>query len=87
MRIYVNGELNNLETVLKNLKKILKGRGRVGIISFHSLEDRIVKNYFKDLEKAGEIKILTKKPVMAGQEEIKKNPRSRSAKLRVAFIK
>ncbi len=87
LRIYVNGELNNLETVLKNLKKILKGRGRVGIISFHSLEDRIVKNYFKDLEKAGEIKILTKKPVMAGQEEIKKNPRSRSAKLRVAFIK
>ncbi|MBI4992155.1 MAG: 16S rRNA (cytosine(1402)-N(4))-methyltransferase RsmH [Candidatus Harrisonbacteria bacterium] len=85
-RIYLNKELENLEKVLGSLEKILKIGGRVVVISFHSLEDRIVKNSFRKLAKAGRLKILTKKPITASLEEIKKNPRSRSAKLRAAII-
>ncbi|MEK7114754.1 MAG: 16S rRNA (cytosine(1402)-N(4))-methyltransferase RsmH [Patescibacteria group bacterium] len=80
LRIYANRELENLEKVLKNLDKILKNKGRIAIISFHSLEDRLVKNYFKKLE------VITKKPIIASREEILKNPRSRSAKLRAAIL-
>jgi len=86
LRIYVNKELENLETVLKSLSEIIKPNGRVAIISFHSLEDRIVKNYFREMEKNKSGKILTKKPIIASEEEIRSNPRSRSAKLRAIII-
>ena len=86
LRIYVNDELGNLEKVLKNLEEILNPGGRAVIISFHSLEDRIVKNYFRDFKKVGKLQILTKKPILASGEEMAANPRSRSAKLRAAEI-
>lgn len=86
LRIYANRELENLETLLKNLHRILKPGGRAAIISFHSLEDRLVKNYFRDYAKAGKVEILTKKPIIATSEEIRQNPRSRSAKLRAAIL-
>ena len=82
LRIYVNRELENLETVLSEAGEILNSGGRMAIISFHSLEDRIVKNYFKELEKENKAKILTKKPIIASEEEVRNNPKSRSAKLR-----
>jgi 16S rRNA (cytosine1402-N4)-methyltransferase len=84
LRMAVNGELVNLEKVLPPAVEILKEGGRLAIISFHSLEDRIVKNFFRDKEKEGLLKILTKKPVQPAKEEIIFNNRSRSAKLRVA---
>ncbi|MCX7589596.1 MAG: 16S rRNA (cytosine(1402)-N(4))-methyltransferase RsmH [bacterium] len=86
LRIYINNELENLKNVLEDLKKIVKKGGRVLIISFHSLEDRLVKNYFKKMEEDNEIKILTKKPITPTQNEILNNPKSRSAKLRVGLI-
>jgi len=86
LRIYANDELGNLARVASDLKKILKPGGRVAIISFHSLEDRIVKQSFQKSAKEEHIKILTKKPVTPSREEIAKNPRSRSAKLRGAMI-
>ena len=86
LRIYANHELENLEKVLQELSKILKPGGRVAIISFHSLEDRLVKNYFRDAAKAGRLKVITKKTVQATRAEALTNPRSRSAKLRVALI-
>lgn len=82
LRIYVNRELKNLETILADCGRIVKPGGRIAIISFHSLEDRIVKTRFKEMEKEGKGKILTKKPITATEEEIRQNPRSRSAKLR-----
>ena len=84
LRIYVNDELGNLEKILKNMSKILKGRAV--IISFHSLEDRLVKNYFRNLSKENGAEILTKKPIRPSEEEIRGNPRSRSAKLRAIII-
>lgn len=86
LRIYANSELGNLEKLLNNLPEILRSNGRAAIISFHSLEDRLVKNYFKAMEKEGQLKILTKKPVRPTFLEIKNNPRSRSAKMRAAII-
>lgn len=83
LRIAVNGELDNLKNVLPQMLDILKSGGRGAVISFHSLEDRIAKNFIRDEFKKGDIKILTKKPVVASQEEINENPRARSAKLRV----
>lgn len=82
LRIYVNRELENLETILADCGEIVKPGGRIAIISFHSLEDRIVKNRFREMEKQGKGRILTKKPIVAMEDEIQKNPRSRSAKLR-----
>jgi 16S rRNA (cytosine1402-N4)-methyltransferase len=82
LRIAVNGELENLEKVLPVAFSILAPGGRLVVISFHSLEDRIVKNFFNQKSKDGLAKILTKKPVTAESAEIGKNPRSRSAKLR-----
>ncbi len=84
LRIKVNEELENLKKILDTGRKILKKGGRVCIISFHSLEDRMVKETFRRLEKEGEMRILTKKPVTPSEEEQKRNPRSRSAKLRCA---
>ncbi|TSC53294.1 MAG: hypothetical protein LiPW39_353 [Parcubacteria group bacterium LiPW_39] len=85
LRIAVNDELENLQKFLPQAVKILKAGGRLVIISFHSLEDRIVKNFFRDQFKKGNIKILTKKPIRPTNQEILQNPRSRSAKLRAAI--
>ena len=84
LRIKVNEELENLKKILDVGWKILKRGGRICVISFHSLEDRMVKETFRKLEKEGEMRILTKKPVTPSEEEQKRNPRSRSAKLRCA---
>jgi 16S rRNA (cytosine1402-N4)-methyltransferase len=84
LRIAVNDELNNLKTVLPQALEVLKIGGRMVVISFHSLEDRIVKNFFREKAKENLIKIITKKPIRPTQEEIKINPRSRSSKLRAA---
>ena len=83
LRIAVNGELEALQDFLPHALDCVKDGGRVAVISFHSLEDRLVKNAFRDLERLGLGKILTKKPVVAAEEELARNPRSRSAKLRV----
>ena len=81
LRIAVNDELGALETFLSKFEQYLNPGGRVAIISFHSLEDRIVKNAFRDRL---ELKIITKRPIVASEDEVERNPRSRSAKLRVA---
>lgn len=86
LRIYANDELGNLEKILKALPKVLKPGGRIVIISFHSLEDRLVKNYMKQMEKENILKILCPKPIRPSPAEIKNNPRSRSAKLRAAML-
>ena len=86
LRIAVNQELTQVETVLPLLPKLLTQNGRVGVISFHSLEDRIVKRYFADQVASGfeaELKILTKKPIDGATYDVS-NPRARSAKLRAA---
>jgi len=84
IRIFVNRELDDLKALLESVPKVLKAGGRVAIISFHSLEDRIVKDAIRDGAKAGIYEVLTKKPVTATEIEIDRNPRSRSAKLRAA---
>lgn len=87
IRIAVNDELGEIERTLSLLTKVLKPGGRVGMITFHSLEDRLVKDYLKEQSAYGEeseLEVLTKKPITAGQEELFINPRARSAKLRVA---
>jgi len=84
IRIAVNDELNNLRKILPQTIEILKLGGRLVVISFHSLEERIIKNFLKEKAKENILKILTKKPVRPGQIEIKFNLRSRSAKLRAA---
>jgi 16S rRNA (cytosine1402-N4)-methyltransferase len=84
-RIAVNDELSNLERVIRDSIPLLKRGGHLCIISFHSLEDRIVKETFRHYERdLGSITILTKKPIFPPKEEIAKNPRARSARLRVA---
>jgi len=83
LRIETNNELASVEEALPEALNIITEGGRLTIIAFHSLEDRIVKKFFKKKEKEGEIKILTKKPIKPKPEEIKRNPRARSAKLRV----
>jgi len=84
LRIFVNRELDDLQALLKAAPQVLKPGGRLVIISFHSLEDRIVKDALRDGVKQGHYRLLTKKPVTPGEEEIDRNPRSRSAKLRAA---
>lgn len=85
LRLAVNDELNNLKKALPQALDILEPDGRLVVISFHSLEDRIVKNFFRQYQKENYLEILTKKPIRPIQEEIKLNPRSRSAKLRAAL--
>ncbi len=82
LRIFVNRELESLKTVLEEIPLILNPGGRLAVISFHSLEDRVVKNRFRDLKNEGLAELLTKKPITAEAEEVRLNPRSRSAKLR-----
>ena len=84
LRIFVNRELDDLKDLLQAAPQILKPGGRLVVISFHSLEDRIVKDSLREGVKQGHYKLLTKKPVTPGEEEIGRNPRARSAKLRAA---
>jgi 16S rRNA (cytosine1402-N4)-methyltransferase len=84
LRILVNRELDDLRALLGSAPAVLKPGGRLVVISFHSLEDRIVKDALRDGARDGLYRVLTKKPVVAGDEEIELNPRSRSAKLRAA---
>lgn len=87
IRIVVNDELSEIEKTLPLLPKLLNKGGRVGIITFHSLEDRLVKEYFKEASSFGEeseLTVVNKKPIVAGNMELVINPRARSAKLRVA---
>ncbi len=83
LRIATNSELSNLEEVIQKGFSYLSKGGRMAIISFHSLEDRIVKKSFVKLKDQGLIKIITKKPIIPNEEEIRSNPRSRSSKLRL----
>ncbi len=83
LRIAVNGELEALENLLKSLPDILAPGARAGIISFHSLEDRLVKRAWQQWQREGKAKLLTKKPLTATEDECRTNPRSRSAKMRV----
>ncbi|MCL5676150.1 MAG: 16S rRNA (cytosine(1402)-N(4))-methyltransferase RsmH [Patescibacteria group bacterium] len=84
LRIGVNNELENLKKGLGDAENLLQRQGIMAVISFHSLEDRIVKNFFRNQAKSEVLKILTKKPITAAKNEIKINPASRSAKLRAA---
>lgn len=89
LRIATNDELEQVSSLMPLLPKLLSAGGRAGIISFHSLEDRIVKQYFKEQASAGyesELTVLTKKPIEGATEDVH-NPRSRSAKLRIAVKK
>ncbi len=85
LRIAVNDELENLKKVIPQTLDILEPQGKLVIISFHSLEDRIVKNFFKENSQRSRLKILTKKPTTPSQEEIKINHRASSSKLRAAI--
>ena len=84
LRIFVNRELDDLKALLEAAPRVLKPGGRLVVISFHSLEDRIVKDATREGAKQGWYQVLTKKPVTASEEEIDRNPRSRSAKMRAA---
>jgi len=84
LRIFVNRELDDLRQLLKLAPQLLKPGGRLVVISFHSLEDRIVKDAMREGARLGRYKLLIKKPLMPGEVEIASNPRSRSAKLRAA---
>lgn len=83
LRIAVNGELESLEQLLADLPRLLRPGARAGVISFHSLEDRLVKHSFRGYQQAGRAELVTRKPVTADETEERDNPRSRSAKLRV----
>jgi 16S rRNA (cytosine1402-N4)-methyltransferase len=84
LRIRVNNELGEIQSLLKSAPSLLKPGGRLVLISFHSLEDRLVKDAFRDAARDKVYEVLTKKPVVASEEEELRNPRSRSAKLRAA---
>jgi 16S rRNA (cytosine1402-N4)-methyltransferase len=84
LRIWVNGELEKLDDFVRHAADRLDPGGRLAVISFHSLEDRIVKHTLRSLHTAGELTIRTKRPVVPSEAEIARNPRARSAKLRAA---
>jgi 16S rRNA (cytosine1402-N4)-methyltransferase len=84
LRIFVNRELDDLKALLEAAPGILKPGGRVVVISFHSLEDRIVKDAFREGARQGYFRVLTKKPLTATEEESDRNPRARSAKMRAS---
>lgn len=83
LRMHVNQELKNLSALLEAGPKFLRAGGTLAVISFQSMEDRLVKQAFRSAEQTGRDQILTKKPVTPAEDELAKNPRSRSAKLRV----
>lgn len=83
LRIATNAELQGLDAGLEDLARLLRPGGRLAVIAFHSLEDRIVKNVFRPLGKSGVFAVLTPKPIVPRDDEMRSNPRSRSAKLRV----
>jgi len=84
LRVAVNRELENLETFLRKALEVLTPGGRVVVLSFHSLEDRLVKRAFQSWQREGRARILTRKVVRPGEAELRGNPRARSAKLRAA---
>lgn len=99
IRIEVNGELEILKGTIKDISDVLKPKGRIAVITFHSLEDRLIKHAFKDLaqgcicppelpicmcDNKPKIKIITRKPILPSDEELEVNSRSKSAKLRIA---
>lgn len=84
LRIRVNNELGEIQSLLKSAGALLKPGGRLVLISFHSLEDRLVKDAFREAGQAKSLKVLTKKPIVAKEQEQLRNPRSRSAKMRAA---
>jgi len=84
LRIRVNDELGEIRTLLESAPSLLKPGGRLVLISFHSLEDRLVKDAFREAGRNKVFEVLTKKPVVAGEQEEMRNPRSRSAKMRAA---
>ena len=84
LRIRVNNELGEIQSLLKSAGSLLKPGGRLVLISFHSLEDRLVKDAFREAGRAKVFEVLTKKPIVADEQEQMRNPRSRSAKLRAA---
>jgi 16S rRNA (cytosine1402-N4)-methyltransferase len=86
LRIFANQELGNLRNILLRITDVLNPGGRLAVITFHSIEDRIIKNVFRNLAKEGKVEILTKKPIQPSQQEVQTNPRSRSAKLRALKI-
>ena len=86
LRIYVNQELEALKEFLELDFSCLEAGTRIAIISFHSLEDRMVKNVFRELKQEDKLKIISKKPLIAQEQELEANPRSRSAKLRIAEV-
>jgi 16S rRNA (cytosine1402-N4)-methyltransferase len=83
LRIAVNDELRVLETFIKDAFALLKPSGRLAIITFHSIEDRVVKHSFREFKDAGLATLTPKKPIVPSREELKENPRARSAKMRV----
>lgn len=87
LRIAVNDELEQLRLGLKSVVEFLKPNGRIVAVTFHSLEDRIVKLFFKELSQKGEFELYSKKPISPSDEELRNNPKSRSAKLRCAIRK
>jgi 16S rRNA (cytosine1402-N4)-methyltransferase len=84
LRIRVNNELGEIQSLLNSAGSLLKPGGRLVLISFHSLEDRRVKDAFREASRTKEFEVLTKKPVVASEQEQMRNPRSRSAKMRAA---
>jgi len=84
LRIYVNAELKEIEALLQQAPRLLKPGGRLVVISFHSLEDRLAKDALREGGRQGVFEVLTRKPVTASEEETDRNPRARSAKLRAA---
>ena len=84
LRMAVNAEVENLNALLEQAPRLLRKNGRLAMISFQSTEDRVVKQAFRSAEQAGVLKVLTKKPITPDEPELARNPRSRSAKLRLA---
>lgn len=84
LRIAANDELTAIEVVLPQAVQLLRPGGRIAVLAFHSLEDRIVKHFLRQRKQAGEVEILTKRPLRPGDDEVERNPRSASAKLRAA---